>query len=659
MHRLCLRRLLVAGAQARARALGTPFKLRPGLRCQPLPAGLASVPWDLLGPGSNEEELFVFPEYLPEELEKPWGTEVVPKKPPRERRCQERRQHRPKGQPDPSMPTSSVSCSGCGAELHCQDPAMPGYMPSEKYLSLLGEPEGQGGLRGAVCQRCWLLVHHQQALRLEVSRDQYRSLVSTALRQLPRHGRAPLVLYVADVLDLPDTLLPDLPELLGPTINIMVLGNKVDLLPPDSHDYLKRFRKQLLLNCAQAGIHPVTKGIRGSAGRQHLVDIHLISAKTGYGVEELISKLQGSWKCNGDVYLVGATNSGKSTLFNTLLQSDYCKSRASEVVNRATVSPWPGTTLNLLKFPLINPTSDRIFRRKERLKAEAEKDEEQLSRDEKKTLNYFKKQGYLIGRIGRTFQQQKAEPVIDFDPDTLSFTMEEEPVVSIYKPKEREEFTYNEVKDARWCFDTPGIVKENCVLNLLTEKEVKLVLPSKAIVPRTFVLKPGMVLFLGALGRIDYLQGEQSSWFSVMASHLLPVHVTFLEKADVIYQKHSGNDLLKVPMGGEERMKEFPPLVPQDIMLEGIGADEAVADIKLSSAGWVAVTAQLEDKVHLRAYVPEGTGLTVRRPPLLPYIVHIKGKRIKGSVAYRTKKLPPLVENLKRTNQQKKRTSDL
>lgn len=38
-------------------------------------------------------------------------------------------------------------------------------------------------------------------------------------------------------------------------------------------------------------------------------------------------------------------------------------------------------------------------------------------------------------------------------------------------------------------------------------------------------------------------------------------------------------------MGGEERMKEFPPLVPQDIMLEGIGADEAVADIKLSSAG--------------------------------------------------------------------------
>lgn len=44
------------------------------------------------------------------------------------------------------------------------------------------------------------------------------------------------------------------------------------------------------------------------------------------------------------------------------------------------------------------------------------------------------------------------------------------------------------------------------VLNLLTEKEVKLVLPTNAIVPRTFILKPGMVLFLAALGRVDYLE---------------------------------------------------------------------------------------------------------------------------------------------------------
>lgn len=45
----------------------------------------------------------------------------------------------------------------------------------------------------------------------------------------------------------------------------------------------------------------------------------------------------------------------------------------------------------------------------------------------------------------------------------LSYSIDEDPRHSPKKHEEREEFTYNEVKDARWCFDTPGIVKENCV----------------------------------------------------------------------------------------------------------------------------------------------------------------------------------------------------
>ncbi|KAF1499047.1 Nitric oxide-associated protein 1, partial [Eudyptula minor] len=451
----------------------------------------------------------------------------------------------------------------------------------------------------------------------------------------------PLLLYLLDVLELPDPVLPQLPGLLGPDVpaaGLLVVGNKVDLLPADSPGHLGRLRQRVAAACAQAGL-------RGAP----LVDVRLVSAKTGFGLEGLVSRLQRSWKCAGDVYLLGATNSGKSTLFNTLLRSDYCKSRAPDAVDRATVSSWPGTTLNLLKFPIINPTCDRIFRRQERLKEEATKTEDQLSSEERKYLNHLKKQGYLVGEVGRTFQRQKSSPVVDFDPDMLSYSIDEDPRHSPRKHEEREEFTHNEVKDARWCFDTPGIVKENCVLNLLTEKEVKLVLPTCAIIPRTFILKPGMVLFLAALGRVDYLQGEKPAWFSVVASNLLPVHIATLSNADAIYEKHAGQELLKVPMGGEERMKEFPPLVPQDITLEGIGTTEAVADIKLSSAGWVAVTAHAEEKLLLRAYTPKGTALVVREPPLLPYVSTIRGARITGTAAYRTKKPPSLVENLKTT----------
>lgn len=61
------------------------------------------------------------------------------------------------------------------------------------------------------------------------------------------------------------------------------------------------------------------------------------------------------------------------------------------------------------------------------------------------------------------------------------------------------------------------------------------------------------------------------------------------------------------------------------------------------------MTADEEEKLLLRAYTPKGTSLVVREPPLLPYISTIRGARIAGTAAYRTKKPPSLVENLKTT----------
>ncbi|XP_058154028.1 nitric oxide-associated protein 1 [Dasypus novemcinctus] len=632
------------------------------------------------GGETDMEERFLFPEYIPEPVPEPTPEEQLrelqQRQEEQERRSQERREERRQqklrasrrrvhlvvGHPDPTVPSSGVSCSGCGAELHCQEPGVPGYLPSEKFLRAAAQEDG--GLARTVCQRCWLLVHHRRALRLQVSREQYLELVSTALR---RPGPA-LVLYMVDLLDLPDALLPDLPAMVGPK-QLIVLGNKVDLLPQDAPGYCQRIRKRLWDDCVRAGLLrcPGHRGPLDLGGDGHrdlaenpnppaqprpvLRDVRLISAKTGYGIEELISALQRSWRYRGDVYLVGATNAGKSTLFNTLLESDYCTAKGAEAIDRATISPWPGTTLNLLKFPICNPTPYRMFERYKRLKKDAAKTEEDLSEQEQGQLNHLKKHGYLVGRVGRTFiysKEQKDKPAFEFDADSLAFDMGNEPVLVADKPTKKVELTPEDVRDAHWFHDTPGITKENCILNLLTEKEVNIVLPTHSIVPRTFVLKPGSVLFLGAIGRIDFLQGNHSAWFTVLASKLLPVHITSLDRADAVYQKHAGHTLLKVPMGGEERMAEFPPLVAEDITLgEGLGETEAVADIKFSSAGWVAVTPQFKDRLHLRGHTPRGTVLTVR-PPLLPHIVNIKGMRIKKSVAYKTKTPASLVYNLQR-----------
>ncbi|KAK6298982.1 hypothetical protein J4Q44_G00304920 [Coregonus suidteri] len=130
----------------------------------------------------------------------------------------------------------------------------------------------------------------------------------------------------------------------------------------------------------------------------NIKDTHLISAKTGHGIENLIANLQRSWKYNGDVYLVGTANTGKSTLFNSLLESDYCISRASDVIHKATISPWPGTTLNLLKFPIINPIWYCMFRRSKRLQSASKQTESDLSPQDLKRLEQFSKQGFLVGK---------------------------------------------------------------------------------------------------------------------------------------------------------------------------------------------------------------------------------------------------------------------
>ncbi|XP_003933641.3 nitric oxide-associated protein 1 [Saimiri boliviensis] len=640
------------------------------------------------GESADMQEHFLFPEYLLEPEPEPTPKEQMrqlqqqqeEEEQQRQQRREERRQqnlrarlreHRVVGHPDPAVQPSGVNCSGCGAELHCQDPGVPGYLPHEKFLRAA---EADGGLARTVCQRCWLLVHHRRALHLQVSRDQYLELVSAALR---RPGPS-LVLYMVDLLDLPDALLPDLPALVG-SKQLIVLGNKVDLLPQDAAGYRQRLRERLWDDCARAGLL-LAPGHRGPQppvkdepqdrensnpsnwSRTVVRDVRLISAKTGYGVEELISALQSSWRYRGDVYLVGATNAGKSTLFNTLLESDYCTAKGAEAIDRATISPWPGTTLNLLKFPICNPTPYRMFKRHQRLKNNSTQAEDDLSEQEQNQLNFLKKHGYVVGRVGRTFlyseKQKDKAPLKDkvpfeFDADSLAFDMENEPVMSAPKSAKEVQLTAQDVKDAHWFYDTPGITKENCILNLLTDKEVNIVLPTQSIVPRTFVLKPGMVLFLGAIGRIDFLKGNQSAWFTVVASNFLPVHITSLDRADALYEKHAGHTLLQVPMGGKERMAGFPSLVAEDITLKGgLGESEAVADIKFSSAGWVAVTPNVKDRLHLRAYTPEGTVLTVR-PPLLPYIVNVKGKRIKKSVAYKTKKPPSLVYNLQKKKGQR------
>lgn len=188
---------------------------------------------------------------------------------------------------------------------------------------------------------------------------------------------------------------------------------------------------------------------------KYIKHVSLISATTGYGVEELITQLHNVWKYKGDVYLIGCTNVGKSSLFNALLRSDYCKVDASDLVHRATACPWPGTTLRMLKFPILNPSDFRLFLRTKRLQHEFKLkiNENQLRKAQAQKTKAIK-HATLIGHIGRTFEKDKMELT---DPAASSHD-------SGFQGKI---LTLNENSDklklSKWCYDTPGVIQQDQV----------------------------------------------------------------------------------------------------------------------------------------------------------------------------------------------------
>lgn len=387
----------------------------------------------------------------------------------------------------------------------------------------------------------------------------------------------------------------------------------MDLLPGDSIGYIKRIKESLMTE--------INKTKLAEANIKH---VSLISAKTGYGIEDLISAMFKHWLYKGDVYIVGCTNVGKSSLFNTLLQSDYCKVHAVDIVKRATVSRWPGTTLHLLKFPINRPSGWKIYQRTRRLKSEAKlmKMEREI-RKSQLVGNEPVQAPTLIGHIGRTFSDDR-----DYHEETVDKYEQRNLMVLDEK---HELFAHS-----KWFYDTPGVIHPDQVLSLLSTDELLLTIPKQLIKPQTYYLHKGQTFFIGGLGRIDLIDSTEPCRFTIFCSECLPITVTKTEDADEIYEKFLGTELFAAPAGGEERLKNWPGLKKHEEVLECVGEGPKICsgDIVMSSIGWVSVTGKKGSKSKVAAWTPEGRGVHLRRPPVLPFAINLKGKRLRDSPAY-------------------------
>ncbi|XP_059611861.1 nitric oxide-associated protein 1 [Phlebotomus argentipes] len=506
------------------------------------------------------------------------------------------------GTPDPSVPISKVPCSGCGAQLQCAEPSLPGYLPSEIF-----KKRNIAELQTMICQRCHFLKNYNTALNVSVHPDEYLEIVSSIAHK-PGLG-----ILIVDLLDFPSSVWADVHKVIGEKRPLFIVGNKVDLIPKDCRGYLDNIKDRLVDEVLKKGIQ-----------EENIKHVALISATTGFGVEELITQLHNKWGYRGDVYLIGATNVGKSSLFNALLRSDYCKVQAQDLVKRATASPWPGTTIRLLKFPIMRPSDYRLYVRTQRIISEryAKGQEEKLRRIQANKTGSVE-HATLIGHIGQSFKPDPQE-VRD------SFAMGGSNVQS--QGLNEDSPTY---RDGKWCYDTPGIILTAQIHHKLNIEEILMALPKTMLRPRTFFIKPGMSLFLAGIGRIDFMAGRQPIRLIVYSSLRLPILVCHTSKAEEIYADLLTTDALQVPQNLSERSKAWPSLqCGCEFRVTGERSAITVTDIVFSSIGWVGVNAN-DDEIALKVWSPDGEGVFLRTPPLLSQGFRLHGKRIRGSLAYR------------------------
>lgn len=208
-----------------------------------------------------------------------------------------------------------LRCIGCGAVIQTEDKDALGYTPA----SALNKGLETGEL---YCQRCFRLRHYNEIAPVSLTDDDFLRLLSHI-----REANA-LIVYVVDIFDFNGSIIPGLHRFVGKN-PVLLVGNKEDLLPRSLRR--SKLTDWLRQQANQAGIRPLMTT--------------LVSAKRNHQVEELLATIE-KYRQGRDVYVVGVTNVGKSTLINQIIK------QRTGVEDLITTSRFPGTTLDKIEIPL-------------------------------------------------------------------------------------------------------------------------------------------------------------------------------------------------------------------------------------------------------------------------------------------------------------------
>jgi len=208
-----------------------------------------------------------------------------------------------------------LRCIGCGAVIQSSDESKAGYVPN----SVLQKADVNSEI---YCKRCFRLRHYNEVSDVELTSDDFLGMLNEI------SDTNALIVNVVDIFDFNGTVISGMSRFAGDN-PILLVGNKVDLLPKSLK--IGKMRQWLTERIHEFGIRPV--------------DVTLISALKKDSVDELL-KLIEKHRGKRDVYVVGTTNVGKSTIINQIISSSI------DEENLITTSYFPGTTLGKIEIPL-------------------------------------------------------------------------------------------------------------------------------------------------------------------------------------------------------------------------------------------------------------------------------------------------------------------
>lgn len=211
------------------------------------------------------------------------------------------------------MSKIKLTCFGCGCELQNSDPTMSGYTPK-----LVGEGT-------ILCQRCYRLQHYGEHNDEVLFKPDYKSIFSNLVKNKS------LIVYVVDLFSFESSLIRELFPFIKDN-PILVVANKRDILPKSiSDEKLKEF---------------VYKKFQ--AENVQIEGVICSSAYKNYNINEIIQACA-SLRRGKDIYIVGASSVGKSSIINVLLKTIKNVTR-----NVISTSPYPGTTVATITIPIDN-----------------------------------------------------------------------------------------------------------------------------------------------------------------------------------------------------------------------------------------------------------------------------------------------------------------